>query len=106
MKRNRNHKWVVPIFIRLIKAHRKGKKLSVAKIRADLDKSSLYDYLTFEQKEARIWKILEWLSKHDKLSDIKSTESFFGSKDEFSKIFNEQTANLKVVRFGKLWGLE
>lgn len=102
----KQHKWVIPTLIILIKAHKKDEKLSVSKIRAYLDKSSLYDDLTFEQREARIWKILEWLSKHDKLSDIKSTESFFGSKDEFSKIFNEETANLRVVRFGELWGLE
>jgi len=49
---------------------------------------------------------LKWLSKHKRLSDIKSTEYFFGSKDEFSKIFNEKTVNLRVVRFGEIWGLE
>ena len=105
-KYKKKHTWIIRILILLIKAHRENKKLSVSEIRAKLDKSSLYDDITFEQKEARIWKSLEWMSKHDKLSDIKSTKSFFSSNDEFSEIFNEQTSNLKVVRFGDLWGLE
>jgi len=106
MKYQKKHKWIIPILSVLIKANKRDKKLSVSEIRAKLNNFELYDDISFTQQEARIWKILEWLSEHKKLSDIKSTESFFGSSDEFSEIFNEETANLRVIRFGKLWGLE
>ncbi len=108
MNEEKKHKWLFRIIIVLIKAYKKDRKLKVSEIRAELDNTGFYDDLPFEQKEARIWKSLEWLSKHKKLSDVKDVAILFDSNDEdgLEAIFNKETANLKVVRFGKLWGLE
>ncbi|MBW2974897.1 hypothetical protein KY366_04230 [Candidatus Woesearchaeota archaeon] len=90
MKHERKHKWLSQIIIILIKAYKKDRKLKVSEIRANLDNTFFYDDITFEQKEARIWKSLEWLSKHKKLSDVKNTALFFDCDIEegLETIFN------------------
>ena len=107
MKGSKHHKWIFWISVNLIKGYKGNKKLSVSGIRAKLDKTDLYDDIgRFEDREARINNILKWMSKHKKLLDIKSRKPFFNSKNDFPTIFNEKTANLRVFKFGKLWGLE